>query len=68
MANCRSSESDPSPEEEDDIDDDEDNSHDPGRLDDPFTTRLLSFQQEGGAFTPVTATRTVLRSLGPGEV
>ena len=38
------------------------------RLEDPFTTRLLNFQQEGGSFTPVVATRTVLRSLGPGEV
>jgi hypothetical protein len=58
-------ESDPSPEEEEDEDEEE---ADMTRLEDPFTTRLLSFQQEGGAFTPVIAGRAVLRSLGPGEV
>ena len=35
---------------------------------DPFTTRLFSFQQEGGTFSPVIATRSVLSGLGPGEV
>ena len=35
---------------------------------DPFTTRLYSFQHDGGSFTPVIASRNVLRSLGPGEV
>ena len=39
-----------------------------GPGDDPFTTRLFSFQQEGGTFSPVIATRSVLSSLGPGEV
>ena len=39
-----------------------------GGGDDPFTTRLFSFQQEGGTFSPVIATRSVLSSLGPGEV
>ena len=36
--------------------------------DDPFTTRLYSFQADGGTFTPVVANRNVLRGLGPGEV
>ena len=58
---CFVAESDPSPEEEEDEEEE-------GDTGDPFTTRLLSFQQEGGSFTPVVATRTVLRSLGPGEV
>lgn len=35
---------------------------------DPFTTRLFSFQQDGGTFAPVVASRAVLQSLGPGEV
>ena len=35
---------------------------------DPFTTRLFSFQQEGAAFSPVIANTAVLQSLGPGEV
>ena len=35
---------------------------------DPFTTRLYSFQQDGGTFSPVVASRSVLQSLGPGEV
>ena len=35
---------------------------------DPFTTRLFSFQQDGAAFSPVIASRAVLQSLGPGEV
>ena len=35
---------------------------------DPFTTRLFSFQQDGAAFSPVIASRSVLQSLGPGEV
>ena len=39
-----------------------------GDGEDPFTTRLFSFQQEGGTFSPVIATRSVLSSLGPGEV
>ena len=39
-----------------------------GGGEDPFTTRLYSFQQEGGTFSPVIATRSVLSSLGPGEV
>ena len=39
-----------------------------GAGEDPFTTRLFSFQQEGGTFSPVIATRSVLSGLGPGEV
>ena len=39
-----------------------------GGGEDPFTTRLYSFQQEGGTFSPVIATRSVLSGLGPGEV
>ena len=35
---------------------------------DPFTTRLYSLQQDGGVFSPVVASRSVLASLGPGEV
>ena len=40
----------------------------PEEEEDPFTTRLFSFQQEGGTFSPVIATRSVLSGLGPGEV
>jgi hypothetical protein len=57
-------ESDHNPEEEEE----EDEEGDVMRLEDPFTTRLLSFQQEGGSFSPVVSTRAVLRSLGPSEV
>ena len=35
---------------------------------DPFTTKLLTFQQEGLEFSPVIATRPLLQSLGPSEV
>ena len=39
-----------------------------GDTGDPFTTRLYSLQQDGGVFSPVVASRSVLASLGPGEV
>ena len=35
---------------------------------DPFTTKLLTFQQDGIDFSPVVASRTLLQSLSPGEV
>lgn len=35
---------------------------------DPFTTKLLTFQQEGLEFSPVVATRALLQTLGPSEV
>ena len=35
---------------------------------DPFTTKLLTFHQDGLDFTPVVATRALLQSLAPGEV
>ena len=39
-----------------------------GDTGDPFTTRLYSLQQDGGVFSPVVASRSILASLGPGEV
>jgi hypothetical protein len=50
------------------LEDEDEEEGDVMQVEDPFTTRLLNFQQEGGSFTPVVATRTVLSSLGPGEV
>ena len=35
---------------------------------DPFTTKLLTFQQDGIDFSPVVASRNLLQSLSPGEV
>ena len=35
---------------------------------DPFTTKLLTFQQDGIDFSPVVASRALLQSLLPGEV
>ena len=35
---------------------------------DPFTTKLITFQQDGVDLSPVVASRTLLKSLGPGEV
>ena len=35
---------------------------------DPFTTKLMTFQQDGVDLSPVVASRSLLKSLGPGEV
>ena len=35
---------------------------------DPFTTKLLTLQQDGIDFNPVIANRALLQTLGPGEV
>ena len=35
---------------------------------DPFTTKLLTLQQDGIDFIPVIANRALLQTLGPGEV